>query len=297
MFLSVARLKIASEDPPRIIRREELPEDYQPYWHTTTALDQVRQQGLRSRTERQTEQQALGGGSPDNVSLTNDQAVAENISGWIKDNIAIANIVKTGDREAACNKAEQITYQIAEESGVADQWSSIIEKARKNISGSYLSIKGDYAGTTPFILAIRGYSKRASKDLAEDFNIPSFGIFHHIKVSDLPEGCIPIRPFQNANGEEITPEVLCPEQYSAKDRYSDPNRIPNTYYDLIRTFIESAGGKMGPLGWEMHPQNFWDLDPNQVGVVDILTQGEPDRNTGALGEWAGLPEKTRVIVD
>jgi hypothetical protein len=297
MFLSVAKIKICSEIEPRIIRREELPEGYQPYWHATTALDKVKQQGLKSRKELGSNQMGLGDfGSSDNpfVSLTNDRNIANNISNLLRD---VSSIAKSPSRKDAFKIAEELAYNLVKGTDVENKWQHIVYMARKSLVS--FTFGGDankeiVPGMTAIEAVLNGYLKGDSYS-SKRLGIPSAGI-SVVYIKDLPEGSIPINEWLNANGESITSRYLYPYE-AILEQDNTHATDPISYYQYLRAFIESAGGVMDPLLASARHKDFLDLDPEQIGVVETMTMADPADKTRALGEWRGYPQDTRVVLD
>jgi len=298
MFLQVAKLKIKSQIEPRTIRREELPEEYESLWHATTALDRVRQEGLRSRKERESDQMGLGdfgrGTDYPYVSLTRNRDTADNIAGLLRD---VSQIAKATNREEAFRIAEELAHSIANISGIEDKWGQVLMGARKSLASSIMGRNPDeeiVPGMTVIQAILKGYVK-GDMETSKSLGLPLYGI-GMVKHTDLPEGFIPTGEMRNAKNEALTARYIYPYDRSL-DRYDSYSASPINYYRNLRMFIEFAGGKMDPLLADPRLEDFINLDPEQIGVLEMLTTGDPAENTHSLDEWRGYPQDTRVIVD
>lgn len=263
-----------SDFQPRTILKQDVPQDAEIMYHATNDLQGVHELGLVSKKERRDwkwpNTMGIGGGTPEYVSLTKDRKIAENIANAMK---MLKDIMSVDAPGQAVVRAESWTNTICQENNI--NFNIVIGAARRMFNRIFSNKRQDPDSTIEELKS--GY---------EIYYKSSFGP----KAKDLPEGSEIIRMWDGS--DPSTGNVQEWRQPFTREEWT--YRVAK-YFDYMLDEIENLGGPTSPMFFGYSDETF-QFDPNHVGVAEVMVSGEPDRQTQGLQEWAGHPEKTRVIL-
>ena len=233
-------------------------------YHATTALDAVKEEGLKTREELGQERGVgLGGGTSDTISFTEDPEVAATIRDALLEarevaagNVTMADMIeraKTGDRGSGPFYDDFIRYYGK-------------DRAEENLAA---------------LVEGRRVTRRALPTSEANINEvevdPWTGVGEPVAVVD---------------GEPLFYEFERPMTPADRDE---------ARWDMYRTFAafrESAGGPLDPLFFSSDYEALARVDPSQIGVVVAEPiEGARGYRMAALGEWRTVTGDAVEVVE
>lgn len=260
---------------PRVIRRNDVPPDAEIMYHATNDMPGINKLGLVSQRERKDwnwgNTMGIGGGTPEYVSLTRDRKIADTIARVMR---MLKDIMSSDTPEGAVVRAEAHIHTICAENDI--NFNVVVSEARRMFS--YI-----FGGKQDQDLAIEEL-KSGMQTHDQSYLGP--------KVTELPPGSKIIKIWNDADPSDDNAVVSKWEQPMKREDWAYQ---VSKYFDYMLDSIEQQGGPVSPMVWGYSDKQF-NFDPEDIGVAEVMVSGDPDRKTSGLGEWAGHPDKTRVIL-
>ena len=284
----------------RTIPFQEVPGDpNDPFWtgrrrfyHTTNALKDIREQGLRSREEQRKMgrevRQGLGGGWDERVSLTPHEHIAETISNRMRD---IVEIVNSQSPEIGFKRAKELGENIAKSAGLDPD--DVLDKAWELERSRWMNMRDDDPWRDRLSLAkLSGYELVTPYPHERPFieDVPPGAVIKRTTKSD-PD----YRPDGYDGDEERVLEYWLP--ISDEEDLDKWGYEVIHFYDLILRVIEDEGGPSRPGFWGTSGRHVRGLSPEDIGIVQVIAEGDPERiHEDVLDEYEFDPRRTKVII-